>query len=126
MPIPILDLARTRARIEPLLLERWRRILEESSFILGPDVRELEQAFADYLDVAACSGLGNGTDALLIALRVLGLEPGDEVIVPAFSFFATAEVVALLGGTPVFCDILPDTLNLDPRDVEARITPRTA
>ncbi|HEY8020632.1 MAG TPA: DegT/DnrJ/EryC1/StrS family aminotransferase [Thermoanaerobaculia bacterium] len=125
MNVPILDLARTRARIEGELSARFRRIFDESSFVLGPEVREFEQAFADYLDVAACAGLGNGTDALILALRVLGLRAGDEVIVPAFSFFATAEAVALLGGRPVFCDVDPQTLNLDPVDVEARIGPRT-
>jgi len=125
MNVPILDLARARARFEGELAARFRRIFDESSFVLGPEVREFEQAFADYLDVAACAGLGNGTDALILALRVLGLRAGDEVIVPAFSFFATAEAVALLGGRPVFCDVDPQTLNLDPVDVEARIGPRT-
>jgi len=125
MNVPILDLARTRARIEAELAARFRRIFDEGSYVLGPEVREFEQAFADYLDVAACAGLGNGTDALILALRALGLAPGDEVIVPAFSFFATAEAVALLGGRPVFCDVEPETLNLDPRDAAARIGPRT-
>jgi dTDP-3-amino-3,4,6-trideoxy-alpha-D-glucose transaminase len=125
MNVPILDLARTRARIDAELAARFRRIFDESSFVLGPEVREFEQAFADYLEVAACAGLANGTDALILALRALGLAPGDEVIVPAFSFFATAEAVALLGGRPVFCDVDPRTLNLDPKDAAARIGPRT-
>ena len=125
MNVPILDLARTRARIEGELAARFRRIFDESSFVLGPEVKELEQAFADYLGVAACAGLGNGTDALILALRALDLRPGDEVIVPAFSFFATAEAVALLGGRPVFCDVDPETLNLDPADAQARVSPRT-
>src|SRR5436305_3065193 len=125
MNIPYLDLARTRARIDAQLRERWHHILDANAFILGPEVREFEQAFADYLDVDACVGVANGTDGLLIALQVLGLKPGDEVIVPAFSFFATAEAVALLGGRPVFCDVDPATLNLDPKDAAARIGPRT-
>jgi dTDP-3-amino-3,4,6-trideoxy-alpha-D-glucose transaminase len=125
MTIPYLDLARTRARIDAQLQERWRRILDSNAFVLGPEVREFEQSFADYLDVDACAGLANGTDALLIALQVLGLKPGDEVIVPAFSFFATAEVVALLGGVPVFADVDPETLNLDARDAAARVTSHT-
>jgi dTDP-4-amino-4,6-dideoxygalactose transaminase len=125
MTIPYLDLSRTRARIEAQLLERWRRVLDANAFVLGPEVREFEQGFADYLDVDACASLANGTDALLIALQVLGLRPGDEVIVPAFSFFATAEVVALLGGRPVFADVDPETLNIDARDAAARVTPRT-
>jgi dTDP-4-amino-4,6-dideoxygalactose transaminase len=123
--VPILDLGRVRQRIAAQLDERWRRILDQTSFILGPEVKELESAFAAYLGVEACVGLANGTDALILALRVLGLKPGDEVIVPAFSFFATAEVVALLGGKVVFCDVDPETLNLSPSDVAARVTDRT-
>jgi dTDP-4-amino-4,6-dideoxygalactose transaminase len=125
MNVPYLDLARTRVRIEAELAERWRRILDTNAFVLGPEVREFEQSFADYLDVETCAGVANGTDALLLALQVLGLKPGDEVIVPAFSFFATAEVVALLGGRPVFADIDPETFNLDARDAAARVTSRT-
>jgi dTDP-3-amino-3,4,6-trideoxy-alpha-D-glucose transaminase len=123
--VPILDLSRVRQRIATPLDERWRRILDQSSFILGPEVKELETAFAEYLGVAACAGLGNGTDALILGLRALGLQPGDEVIVPAFSFFATAEAVALLGGKVVFADVDPETLNLDPADAAARVTGRT-
>lgn len=125
MNVPILDLGRTWRRIAPQLDERWRRILEQSSFILGPEVREFEAAFAAYLDVEACVGLANGTDALILALRALGVGPGDEVIVPAFSFFATAEAVALLGGRIVFADVDPETLNLDPADAAGRVTERT-
>src|SRR3954464_283241 len=123
--VPILDLTRVRRRIATQLDERWRRILDQSSFVLGPEVKEFESAFASWLGVEACAGLANGTDALILSLRALGLKPGDEVIVPAFSFFATAEVVALLGGKVVFCDVDPQTLNLSPADVEARITERT-
>ena len=125
MSIPILDLARARQRIAAQLDARWQRILDASSFILGPEVKEFEQAFAEYLGVAGCVAVGNGTDALVVALRALGLRPGDEVIVPAFTFFATAEAVALLGGKPVFADVDRDTLNLDPVDAAARITART-
>jgi dTDP-4-amino-4,6-dideoxygalactose transaminase len=88
-------------------------------------VKEFEAGFAAYLGVAACVGLGNGTDALILALRALGLKPGDEVIVPSFSFFATAEAVALLGGKVVFADVDPESLNLDPADAAARVTERT-
>lgn len=125
MNVPILDLGRVRDRIQPELDRRWRGILEKTSFVLGDEVRELEAAFAAYLDVEACAGLANGTDALILALRVLGLEPGGEVLVPAFSFFATAEAVVLLGGTPVFVDVDPRTLNVDPADAASRITERT-
>lgn len=125
MKIPILDLQRARRRIAPQLEERWRRVLDESSFILGPEVREFERAFAEFLEVEACVAVANGTDALVLALRALDLRPGDEVIVPAFTFFATAEAVLLLGGKPVFADVDPGTLNLDPADAEARVTGRT-
>ena len=125
MSIPILDLSRARQRIAPQLEERWQRVLADTSFVLGPEVKEFEKSFAGYLGAAGCVAVGNGTDALVIALRALGLQPGDEVIVPAFTFFATAGAVALLGGTPVFADVDPQTLNLDPADAAARITPRT-
>jgi len=123
--VHILDLGRVRQRIATQLDERWRRILDQTSFVLGPEVKEFEAAFAAYLGVEACVGLANGTDALIIGLRALGLKPGDEVIVPAFSFFATAEAVAWLGGKVVFCDVDPESLNLSPADVEARVTERT-
>ncbi len=125
MKVPYLDLGRTRDRIAAELDRRWKRILEETSFILGAEVRELETAFAAYLEVPACVAVGNGTDALVLALRALDLRPGDEVIVPAFSFFATAEAVAYLGGVPVFADVDPHTFNLDPADAAARVTERT-
>lgn len=124
-PVPILDLARTRRRIDAALQERWQRILETSAFVLGPELREFERSFAEYLEVAACAGVANGTDALVLALKTLGLQPGDEVIVPAFSFFATAEAVSWLGGKPVFADVDPETLNLSVDDAAARVTGRT-
>jgi UDP-2-acetamido-2-deoxy-ribo-hexuluronate aminotransferase len=100
-------------------------VLDSSRYILGPAVTELETAMAGYIGVKHAIGCASGTDALLLALLAMELKPGEEVIVPDFTFFATAEVVSLLGGIPVFADILPDTLNLDPREVEARITART-
>ena len=125
MTIPILDLSRARRRIASQLDERWQRILDQSSFVLGPEVKEFETSFAGFLGVAGCVAMANGTDALILGLRALGLQPGDEVIVPAFSFFATAEAVALLGGKVVFADVDPATLNLDPADAAARVTART-
>jgi UDP-2-acetamido-2-deoxy-ribo-hexuluronate aminotransferase len=101
------------------------KVLDSSRYILGPVVTELEQALAAFLGVKNAIGCASGTDALLLAMLALELAPGDEVIVPDFTFFATAEVVSLLGAKPVFADVLPDTLNLDPRQVEAKITPRT-
>lgn len=125
LQVPYLDLGRARRRIAAPLAERWQRILEANAFVLGPEVRELERAFAALLGVEACAAVANGTDALVLALRALGLAAGDEVILPAFSFFATAEAVLLAGGVPVFCDIEAATFNIDPADAAARITPRT-
>ena len=104
-PVPYFDISRARRRIEGELAGRWERILASGAFVLGPEVREFEAAFRDFLGAAAVVAVANGTDALVVALRALGLEPGDEVIVPAFSFFATAEAVVLAGGTPVFADV---------------------
>lgn len=124
--VPYLDLARSRARIEDELAARWRRVLDAGAYVLGPEVAELEAAFAAHAGAAGCVALANGTDALVLALRALDLPPGAEVIVPGFTFFATAEAVILAGGTPVVADVDPATLNLDPEAAEAAITPRTA
>ncbi len=124
-PIPYLDLSRGRRRFESALAERWRRVLEANAYVLGEEVRTFESAFADYLGAARVVGVANGTDALTLALRALGVGPGDEVLVPAFSFFATAEAVVLAGGRPIFCDVDESTYNLDPEDAAARWTPRT-
>jgi dTDP-4-amino-4,6-dideoxygalactose transaminase len=123
--VPAFDLARAYRRFAPELASRWQGILDTTAFVLGPAVREFEAAFAAHLGAAGCVGAANGTDALVVALRALDLAPGDEVIVPAFTFFATAEAVLLAGGRPVFADVDPETLNLDPRDAEARVGPRT-
>lgn len=123
--IPPFDLARA---IEPLaeqIQTRWQILLEASSFVGGAEVDRFEKAFAEYIDSADCVGVGNGTDALILALKALDLRPGDEVIVPSFTFIATAAAVVLVGGTPVFADVEPETLNLDVRDAADRVTDRT-
>ncbi|MFP3938915.1 MAG: DegT/DnrJ/EryC1/StrS family aminotransferase [Thermoanaerobaculia bacterium] len=125
MKIPVFDLTRAAGPLASPLAERWAEQVRSAGFVGGPEVARFEEAFAAYLGAGGCAGVANGTDALVVALRALGLEPGDEVIVPAFTFIATASAVALAGGTPVFADVEPDTLNLDPADAEARITPRT-
>jgi dTDP-4-amino-4,6-dideoxygalactose transaminase len=94
-------------------------------FILGPNVKAFEREAADYLGVPEAVGVANGTDALVLVLDALGVGPGDEVICPAFTFYATAEAIVRRGATPVFCDIDPQTLNLDEEDAAARITKRT-
>lgn len=125
-PVPYLDLSRARDRISEELAERWQRVLDSTAFVLGPEVGELEEGFAGYLGAAGCVAVGNGTDALVLALRALGAGPGDEVIVPGFTFFATAEAVVLVGATPVIADVDPATLNLDPDSAGAAVSRRTA
>ena len=125
MTIPHVDV---RAQYAPLLDELRERIgavLDSGRFILGPEVRAFEQEAAEYLGVPDAIGVANGTDALVLVLDALGVGPGDEVVCPAFTFFATAEAVSRVGATPVFCDIDPATLNLDPADAADRTTERT-
>jgi dTDP-4-amino-4,6-dideoxygalactose transaminase len=106
-------------------MERIREVLDSGVFILGPNVQAFEREAASHLGVPRTVGVANGTDALVLALDALGVGPGDEVICPAFTFYATAESIARRGATPVFADIDPETLNLDPQDVAARVTKRT-
>lgn len=119
----------THAASAPLLAEvaaRQRTVLESGRYVLGPEVEAFEQEFAAWVGVAHCVGVGNGTDALTIALRALGIGPGDEVVVPALTFFATAEAVANAGADPVFCDIDPRTFTMTAATAEAAIGERTA
>jgi dTDP-4-amino-4,6-dideoxygalactose transaminase len=123
--IPVVDVKAQYAPLIPELKERFSEVLESGRFILGPNVEAFEEEAAAYLGVPATVGVANGTDALVLALDAMGIGPGDEVICPAFTFYATAEAIARRGATPVFADIDPGTMNLDPEDVAARITPRT-
>jgi dTDP-4-amino-4,6-dideoxygalactose transaminase len=125
MQVPVFDLARALARIDEALAKRWRRLLDGTAFVGGEEVAQFERAFGDYLQVTGCVGVANGTDALVLALRALDLRPDDEVIVPAFSFIASATAVILAGGRPVFADVEPDTLNLDFDDAAHRVGDRT-
>jgi dTDP-3-amino-3,4,6-trideoxy-alpha-D-glucose transaminase len=123
-----LPLFASRAALEPLLpeiAERQRAVLESGRYILGPEVEAFESEFAAFVGVEHCVGLANGTDALEIGLRALGVGPGDEVIVPAFTFFATAEAVVALGATPVFCDVDPETWCMTAATAEPAISERT-
>lgn len=101
------------------------RVLEHGKYILGPEVAEIEEKLAAYVGARFCISVANGTDALQIAQMALGIEPGDEVIIPGFTYIATAETVALLGAKPVYVDIDLRTYNIDPALIEAAITPRT-
>jgi dTDP-4-amino-4,6-dideoxygalactose transaminase len=125
MPIPLLDLKQQYASIREEALRVTAEIYESQLFILGKRVEDFERDFATYCQTKYAVGVSSGTDALLEALMVLGIGPGDEVIVPAYSFFATAGVVSRLGATPVFVDIDLTDYNLDPKLIEASITPRT-
>src|SRR5947207_2791800 len=125
MPIPLLDLKLQYASIRKDVLRVTEEVYESQYFILGKRVEDFERDFAAYCQSKFAIGVSSGTDALLIALMVLGIGPDDEVIVPAYSFFATAGVVDRLGATPVFVDIDLADYNIDPKLIEARITPRT-
>jgi len=125
MAIPLLDLKLQYAAIRDEALRVTAEIYESQLFILGKRVDDFERDFAAYCQTRHAIGVSSGTDALLEALMVLEVGVGDEVIVPAYSFFATAGVVARLGAVPVFVDIDLSDYNIDPRLIEAKITPRT-
>ena len=124
-PIPLIDVKAQYAPLIPDLEERFSAVLESGRFIFGPEVEAFEHEAAAFLGVPHAIGVANGTDALVLALEALDIGRGDEVICPSFTFYATAEAIARAGATPVFADIDPVTLNLDPDDVAARITPQT-
>lgn len=125
MTVPLLDLKAQYHALKADLNAAVLDVIERQHFILGPDVERLERMTEEYLGVRHALGVSSGTDALLLALMALGIGPGDEVIVPTFSFFATAGVVSRLYARPVFVDIDPKTWNIDPEGVAAAITERT-
>ena len=120
-PIPFIDLQAQRRRSGAPLDEAIRKAVEGGQWILGPQVAQLEKDLAAWAGVKHAIACANGTDALLLVLRAWGIGPGDAVFVPAFTFAASAEVVALAGAVPVFVDVLPDTFNMDPGSLEAAI-----
>ena len=124
-PIPLVDVKAQYAPFLPRLRQAIDGVLESGEFILGPNVAAFEREAADYLGVRDSVGVANGTDALVLVLDALGVGRGDEVICPAFTFYATAEAIARRGATPVFADIDASTMNLEAEDVAARITKRT-
>lgn len=125
MTIPFLDLKTQYGDLRAQINARIQRVLDHGQYIMGPEVRELEERLASYTGARHCVTVSSGTEALLISLMALGIGPGDEVITTPFTFVATAEVIVLLGATPVYVDIEADTCNIDPRAIEAKITPRT-
>jgi dTDP-4-amino-4,6-dideoxygalactose transaminase len=124
-PIPHVDVHAQYAPLIPELERAFRAALDSGRFIFGPEVESFEREAAEYLGTAQAIGVANGTDALVLVLDAMGIGPGDEVICPSFTFYATAESIARRGAVPVFAEIDPVTLNLDPSDVADRITPRT-
>lgn len=125
MRVPLLDLKPQYLSLKNELDEAIIKVAESQYFILGPEVDSMEKVFCEYLNCKHALGVSSGTDALLIALMAIGIKPGDEVIVPTFSFFATAGVVSRLNATPVFVDINPVTFNIDPKEFEKNITAKT-
>ncbi len=121
-PILMLDLDAQRRAIGPVMDERIARVLDHGRYIMGPEVGELEEALAARGGVRHVISCANGTDALQLVLMAWGIGPGDAVFVPSFTFTATAEVVSLLGATPVFCDVRADTYNLDFGSLDAAVT----
>ncbi|MCA9243702.1 MAG: DegT/DnrJ/EryC1/StrS family aminotransferase [Phycisphaerales bacterium] len=125
MPVPPLNLAANFTPLRDEIIAGVTEIMDSGYYVLGPRVEAFEADLAKYCGSPFALGVSSGTDALLVALMALDIGPGDEVICPAFTFFGTAGVIARLGAKPVFCDIDPDTFNVDIADLERRITPKT-
>ncbi len=125
MKVPLLDLKAQFKDIRPEVLSAIEGVCEDQSFILGQRVADLEEDIAKYLGCQYAVGVASGSDALLLSLMALNLQPGDEVITVPFTFFSTAGVVSRLLATPVFVDIQAETFNIDPEQIEQKITPRT-
>jgi dTDP-4-amino-4,6-dideoxygalactose transaminase len=124
-PIPLVDLGIQHEQVAEEVAAGWARVVADGSFVLGPDVDAFEKEFARFSGVAHCVGVANGTDALELALRARGIGTGDEVIVPANTFIATAEAVVRAGARPVLADCDPDHLLIDPAKVADRVGRRT-
>jgi dTDP-4-amino-4,6-dideoxygalactose transaminase len=125
MKVPFLDLKRQYSAIKKEMDEAVFSVLSNTQFILGPEVKDFEEKVTAYCGTKFAIGVASGTDALLLSLRACGVKPGDEVITTTFSFFATAGVISRLGAIPVFVDIDPATYNIDPGQIEKKISPKT-
>ena len=123
--VPLLDLKAQYETIRDEIRAAVDRVLESQHFILGPEVEALEREVAAYSQCRFGIGVSSGTDALLVALMAIGLKPGDEVITTPYTFFATSGSVSRLGGVPIFVDIQPGTFNIDPNEIESKLSPRT-
>jgi dTDP-3-amino-3,4,6-trideoxy-alpha-D-glucose transaminase len=125
MGVPLFDTASPLVALRQELRRAIDGVLDSERYILGPEVSAFEQEFAEYCGATHAIGVANGTEAITIALRAMGVGPGDEVVVPSFTFYASAEAIPPTGARPVFCDIDPDTYCVTPETVRAALTPRT-
>ncbi|MEA2135515.1 MAG: hypothetical protein QOC68_3424 [Solirubrobacteraceae bacterium] len=125
MSVPLFDTAAPLAPLRDELVAKLAEVFDGGRYILGPEVTAFEEEFAAYLGARHAIGVANGTDALTLALEALGVGPGDEVIVPSFTFYASAEAIPPTGARPVFCDVDPDTFCVTKESVRAAMTPRT-
>src|SRR6476646_10036712 len=125
MPVPLFDTSTSLAPLRPRIDAAIAAVVESQRFILGPEVSAFEEEFAAYCGARHAVGVANGTDALTIALRAMGIGPGDDVVVPSFTFYASAEAIPPTGARPVFCDVDPHTFCVTPATVKAALTPRT-
>jgi len=123
--VPFVDLRAQAAALGEGLREVFASVTSRAAYTLGPELASFEESFAAYLGVSHCVGVSSGTDAVKLALHGAGVRPGDDVLVPVNTFFATAEAVVMLGARPVFVDCLPDTAEVDPDALAAAVTPRT-
>jgi dTDP-4-amino-4,6-dideoxygalactose transaminase len=123
--VPLFDTTTPLAPLRGEIDAAIAGVLDDGRFILGPNVAAFEEEFAAYCGAEHAIGVANGTDALTIALRAMGVGPGDEVVVPSFTFYASAEAIPPTGAVPVFCDVDPDTFCVTAETVRAALTPRT-
>jgi dTDP-4-amino-4,6-dideoxygalactose transaminase len=125
MAVPLFDTRTPLAPLREALRAKAGEVLDDGRYILGPEVSAFERELAQYLGAPRALGVANGTDALVLALRAMGVGPGDDVVVPSFTFYASAEAIAVIGANPVFCDIDPHTFCVTPETVRAALTPAT-
>src|SRR3978361_1139826 len=125
MSVPLFDTDTPLAPLRDELVAKLTEVFDSGRYILGPEVAGFEREFADSLGARHAIGVANGTDALPLALRALGVGPGDEVVVPSFTFYASAEAIGPTGARPVFCDVDPDTYCVTADTVRAALTPAT-
>jgi len=125
MTVPLFDTSTPLAPLRPEIDAAIARVLDSERYILGPEVAAFEREFAAYCGAREAIGVANGTDAITIALGAMGVGPGDEVVVPSYTFYASAEAIPPTGARPVFCDVDPDTFCVTPETVRAALTPRT-